>query len=273
MGVVSMRRVGIIGCGVMGSAIARTLHDKGVVYDVDPERARALAKGTKFNVVETLESAVKESDLLLLAVKPQTLPSIYPALVQAGSKDKRWISIAAGVSTLTLAENLGTTEIVRFMPNIAARYGYSVTAVAAHREARAELLEEAKRIALGFGHVHVLDERLFDGFTAISGSAVAFIIKFLDSLAQGGTDEGIAYPLSLTIATQTAESAVTLIKESGLQPQDLISRVSSAGGTTVEGIKALIDGNLQATVGDAVKKTAQRSRELEKEAANHTKRK
>jgi pyrroline-5-carboxylate reductase len=95
----------------------------------------------------------------------------------------------------------------------------------------------------------------------------------LDSLAQGGADEGIAYPLSLTIATQTAESAVTLIKESGLQPQDLISRVSSAGGTTVEGIKALIDGNLQATVGDAVKKTAQRSRELEKEAANHTKRK
>lgn len=268
-----MRKVGMIGCGVMGSAIARTLQDEGFVYDIDPERARALADGTRFQVSDSLETVVQECNLLILAVKPQTLSSIYPVLRQAGSKEKRWISIAAGVSTSTLAENLGTTEVVRYMPNIAARYKQSVTAVAAHREAGRELLEEAKTIALGFGRVHVLDERLFDGFTAISGSAVAFIIKFLDSLARGGADEGLAYPLGLTIAAETAESAVTLIEESGLQPRDLINRVSSAGGTTVEGIKALNDGNLQATVMDAVRKTAQRSRELEEAAANHTERK
>lgn len=273
MGVGEMRNVGIIGCGVMGSAIAQTLHDEGFVYDVDPERARALADTTRFKVSDTLASLVQASDLLLLAVKPQTLDSIYPILVSSGSKNKRWISIAAGVSTATLASNLGTNEVVRYMPNIAARYRKSVTAVAAHSEASKEFLEEAKAIALGFGTLHVLDERSFDGFTAISGSGVAFILHFLDSLALGGAGEGIAYPLGLTIAAQSAESAIALIEESGLHPQDLISRVTSAGGTTIEGITALKEGNLQTTVIDAVKRTAQRSRELEEEAANNTKRK
>jgi len=268
-----MKTIGIIGCGVMGSAIARTLSKEGYVYDVDPERARALSEGTRFAVAESLTSLVEKSDVLLLAVKPQTLNSLYATLREAGSSSKRWISIAAGVSTATLAANLDTCEIVRYMPNIAARYRHSVTAIAAHSEASKELLEEAKTIALGFGNVHVLDERYFDAFTAISGSAVAFILQFLDSLALGGSNEGLAYPLALTIAAQTAESAITLIEESGLQPQDLISRVTSAGGTTIEGINALLAGKLPQTVSDAVHKTAQRSKELEEEAANHTTRK
>ena len=134
-------RVGIIGCGAMGSAIARTLSDEGIVYDIDRERARSVAEGTKFRVADSLEEAVRECDLLLLAVKPQTLSDIYPVLMDSGSGEKRWISIAAGVSTSTLAENLGTTEVVRFMPNIAARYGRSVTAIAAHPAASGELQE------------------------------------------------------------------------------------------------------------------------------------
>ncbi|MGI6436795.1 MAG: pyrroline-5-carboxylate reductase family protein [Sphaerochaeta sp.] len=73
-----MRRVGMIGCGVMGSAIARTLQDEGFVYDIDPERARALADGTRFQVAETLETVVKKCDLLILAVKPQTLLKHLP---------------------------------------------------------------------------------------------------------------------------------------------------------------------------------------------------
>ncbi|MFA5468519.1 MAG: NAD(P)-binding domain-containing protein, partial [Sphaerochaetaceae bacterium] len=143
-----MKDIGIIGCGVMGSAIVRaiapTLKGKIYLYDIVSEVASNLAQETGGQILP-LEALLKESTTIVLAVKPQVLGELYSLLYQA--KGKQWISLAAGVSLETLVENLGSEEVIRIMPNIAASVGKSVTAIAPSKGASPLFVEETIALA------------------------------------------------------------------------------------------------------------------------------
>jgi pyrroline-5-carboxylate reductase len=265
-----MKRFGILGCGNMGSAIIRALAlceeqtYELIVFDTDHERAAMIAFEVSGTVAGSIGELVQHSDITLLAVKPQILPQLYPLL--RSDEQHRYISIAAGVSLATLSEQLNSTQIVRFMPNIAASVAQAVTAVAAHQLADPAFTREAVQAARSFGTVSELPEHLFPAFTGISGSAIAFFYQFLHAVALGGTREGIAYQESVRIAAQTFSGAVELLNHSGADPIALLTSVISAGGTTIAGIQELERGALNSTVISAVQATAGRAIELSRPA-------
>ncbi|MEA4860318.1 MAG: pyrroline-5-carboxylate reductase [Sphaerochaeta sp.] len=258
-----MKTLGIIGCGAMGSAIAQSLQGSVLLYDSDVEKARSLEKQGERTAVPSLQELMKMSDCLLIAVKPQILATLYDELRELGSADKSWISIAAGVSLETLSEKLGTDEVVRFMPNIAAQLQASVTAIASLARCSKEHLSYAQQVAQSFGSAFIIPESQFGAFIGISGSAIAFILEFYHALAMGGVAQGIAYPTSLHIALETAKSAANLVASTGKHPMELATTVCSAGGTTIEGMLALAEGGFDATVMQAVRKASEKSSKLE----------
>jgi pyrroline-5-carboxylate reductase len=262
-----MNKIGIIGAGNMGGAIAQALlmeKDWQVsIFDTDKAKLEIFAGCT---IASSIEELVQSSDLVLLAVKPQVLPSLYPLLRKAGSRQKRWISIAAGVSLETLTENLGTEEVVRFMPNLAAQVRQSVTAVTPCLKASVSLKEKALVVAELFGSAFLLPEDQIAAFTGISGSAIAYVFQFFHALAMGGVKEGIPYPQSLAIARDTCLSAAALQKKDHANPVALATMVCSAGGTTIEGMQALAEGSFDATVMAAVSASSAKFRLLEEKA-------
>jgi len=262
-----MKKIGIIGAGNMGGAIANALiaekEWRVTIYDTDTARADSLGGCT---IAPSLEGLIQSEELLLIAVKPQVLPTLYPLLRKAGSRQKQWISIAAGVSLETLTENLGTEEVVRLMPNLAAQVRQSVTAVTPALKATDSLKERALGIAGLFGSAFLLPEDQIAAFTGISGSAIAYVFQFFHALAMGGVKEGIPYPQALAIARETCLSAAALQKKDNTNPIGLATMVCSAGGTTIEGMQALAEGFFDATVMAAVSAASAKFRLLEEQA-------
>lgn len=262
-----MDTIGIIGCGNMGSALIRaiassdTVSSDIVVFDIDTDKAASLASAISGRMAASVQDLQESCDLTIVAVKPQVLPSLYPALSQ--KRGQPYISIAAGVSIDTLSRALSSSKIARFMPNIAASVGKAVTAVAFHPDTDQRMRDLCVSLAETCGAVTQLPEHLFPAFIGISGSAIAFFYQFLHAVALGGTKMGIPYPESVRIASETFSGAVDLMLQSGNDPGSLLTSVISVGGTTIAGIHELEKGGLNSTVMSAVEAATQRAIDLE----------
>ena len=260
-------RISIIGSGNMGSAIALALSDSDydvALYDKAREKAEETAAQKEgIKVLDSIEEAAG-SDAIILAIKPQVMPSMYIALreIETGL----WISIAAGVPLSVLEDHLGTDNIVRFMPNIAARAKRSVTAIAAGDGVGAENRSLAFSIASSFGAAYFLNEELFLAFIGLSGSGIAYMLEMMHHMALGGVKAGIPYPEALSIVRDTMMSAAELQKESGRGAVELETMVCSAAGTTIEGVKALSDNGFGSALMEAVLAASEKSIELEAKA-------
>lgn len=261
-----MQKLGIIGCGNMGGAIARSLPGKAIVYDSDPRKVEDLKKLADIEAASSLEDLLAKVECILLAVKPQILPSLYPLLRKQQSNKKAWISIAAGVPLSVLAKELESEEVVRFMPNIAASQKAAVTAYAAHQNCSEEHIAYARSIAQSFGQAFALNEHQFSAFIGISGSAIAFMLQFCHALSMGGVKGGIPYSQALEIVSATMNSTNALLSSSKSHPVELATMVCSAGGTTIEGMQALSEGAFDAVVMHAVHASCEKSKAMEDRA-------
>ena len=280
-----MKKIGFIGCGNMGSSMARafalSIQDIDLyLYDTDSNKSSQLASELTVNTASSanaassvnttltaqvsvsVESLVMQTDISFLAVKPQILPQLYTVLAKL-KYNHSYISIAAGISIESLSKGLNSNQVIRFMPNIAASVTKAVTAIASNSKAEEEFIKEAFKLAQACGTAFPLPEKLFPAFIGISGSAIAFFFQFLHAVALGGTKEGIPYSESLSIASQTFSGAIELLAKSGSSPQDLITTITSAAGTTIDGIIALEDGGMNAAVIKAVSAASGKARDLE----------
>ena len=253
-------KIGFLGCGNMGSSIALSLVEQydTLVFDVDYEKVKAINGAKAF---DSMEEMLNQADIIIIAVKPQVLPSLYSTL--SNYKNKSFISIAAGVPLEVLEKKIGANNIVRFMPNLAAKTKKAVTAVAPSKLCNKEFLDLSLDIANHFGSAFIVDESLFPAFIGISGSAIAYVFEFVHALAMGGTDQGIAYKESVKIATDTLMSAVSLLKDSEKNPVELMSMVCSAKGTTIKGMNELYSNGFDNAVIKAVISASEKSKELE----------
>ena len=259
-----MKTMGFIGCGNMGGAILKSVGPSGLwnvlVYDVQTQHAQDLAKATG-STYRTLDQLMQESDIVVLALKPQILPDMYDTL--AGYKDKTYISMAAGVSLETLSRRLGTTNVARIMPNIAAEVKKAVTAVAVHPKASADLESTVMRFTQTFGAGHILAEKFFSAFIGTSGSAIASAFEFLHGIAMGGVHEGLPYTTALALISDTVESATALVRATGRHPQELLTQVCSPAGLTVKTMQVLYENGFSGTLMESVEAASQGAREME----------
>jgi len=263
-----MARISVIGAGNMGGAFAEALSKRKdislCIYDSCRPCAEKIA-GTKANVtvLDSMDQA-RGSDVVVIAVKPQVLPQIYDQL--SALKPGFFISIAAGVTLEKLTKNLTSEKVVRFMPNIAAKIGHAVTAVAYSPALSSDERKMAMDIALSVGTAFELEESLFSAFIGISGSGIAYMFEMMHQMAMGGVRQGIPYPKALSIVADTMLSAASLQKETGKNAVELEAMVCSAKGTTIEGVAALTEGGFGAALINAVTAAARKSEELEKKA-------
>jgi pyrroline-5-carboxylate reductase len=282
-----MEGIGIIGYGNMGSAVARGLIRKGTlpgIYEKSPERAEAARRAgrtdgdkntspgpggirptseTGLRVFDNLEELFAAADTLVLAIKPQDFPSLLAEIPPLVGKH-RFVSVAAGVPIHRIQEHLGTGEICRFMPNLAAAVGKSAVGVAFAEGATEDFVSDALEVARAIGTPFRLPEHLIPAFTGLSGSGIAYVFAFLHALSLGGVKSGIPYDTSLKIALDTLEGAVEVLRQGGHNPAEMLSRVVSPAGTTIAGVSALEHGGFSCTVMDAVVAAADRAAEMER---------
>ncbi|HEX2439961.1 MAG TPA: pyrroline-5-carboxylate reductase [Methylomirabilota bacterium] len=264
------KRIGFVGGGNMGEALIRGLLGTKTVpaallsaTDVRTERTAQLAKQFGITAHGDNLRLVRETDVVVLAVKPQIMATVVAEIAPAVTVRHLLISIAAGVSTAAIGAALGKeARIVRVMPNTPALVLQGAAAVAKGRGQEAEDLAVAEAIFGAVGRVVVLDESLMDAVTGLSGSGPAYVALVVEALADGGVNMGLDRATALTLATQTVLGAAQLLVETGMHPAVLKDMVSSPGGTTIAGITALEDGGLRATLIRAVERATVRSREL-----------
>lgn len=264
------KRIGFVGGGNMGEALIRGLLGTKVVpaallsaTDVRSERTAQLAKQFGITAHGDNLRLVRETDVVVLAVKPQIMATVVAEIAPAVTARHLLISIAAGVSTAAIRAALGKeARIVRVMPNTPALVLQGAAAVAKGRGLEPQDLAVAEAIFGAVGRVVVLDESLMDAVTGLSGSGPAYVALVVEALADGGVNMGLDRATALTLATQTVLGAAQLLVETGMHPGALKDMVSSPGGTTIAGITALEDGGLRATLIRAVERATLRSREL-----------
>jgi pyrroline-5-carboxylate reductase len=176
------------------------------------------------------------------------------------------VSIAAGVATHTIAEQLGTAacRLVRVMPNTPCLVGASASAYAAGPGATADDLRLVDRLFNAVGRAVAVPEKLLDAVTGLSGSGPAFVFVMIEALSDGGVRMGLPRDLATQLAAQTVFGSAKLLLETGLHPGALKDMVASPAGTTIAGLHALERGGLRAALMDAVEAAARRSAELGK---------
>ena len=191
--------------------------------------------------------------LLVLAIKPQLVPSVVPELAGTVTAEHLVVSILAGTATATLERLFGgAARVVRAMPNTPALVGCGATAICAGRHATAADLETAGALFRSVGTVCTVNEGQMDAVTGLSGSGPAYVFTVIEALADGGVKEGLPREVALELATRTVLGAARLVAESGEEPAVLRAKVCSPGGTTLAGLTALEDGGLRATLIEAV---------------------
>lgn len=265
------KTISIIGTGNMGEALVSglissksTAAENIICTDIREDQLESVKE--KYGVAVTTNNldAVKASEIIIYAVKPQI---IAPVLVETASKldmSKLIISIAAGVSLAAIESCLNKKlRLIRVMPNIAAFVKESATVVAAGKNASQDDVKMAMAIFDSMGKTIFLKENiLMDAVTGLSGSGPAYIFLIVDALADGGVKVGLARQDALFLATQTVLGAAKLLMETREHPGKLKDMVTSPGGTAIAGIHTLEKGGLRTTLINAVEVATQRSREL-----------
>ena len=258
-------KFGFVGTGVMAGAMLERALAAGFLRKEDilaydkyrPEAAESFGVGIAASAAEI----AAQCDIVQLGVKPQDLPALLEELDEALQKHRPLvISIAAGVPLKTI--KVYAHRAVRLMQNINATVGQSMTAICATEQVTPEELAFVKGYCECFGRAIQLEEKHFSAFTALAGSAPAFVYLFIDELARAGVTAGLPKALALEIAVQTAFGSAAQVRESGLHPFELIDRVCSPGGTTIAGINALREHGFAHAVSQAALAAYHRSQEL-----------
>jgi pyrroline-5-carboxylate reductase len=265
-----LSKIAIIGAGNMGEALLAGLLADGSASaadlwatDVMPDRLAGLRSRYGIRIGADNREAALWADVLVLAVKPQTMSAVLNELKDGLSEDTLIISLAAGFPLPRIASILGgKRKLVRVMPNmpVIARAGASAIAVspAVSREEQALVA----RLFEAVGSVVAVEERLMDAVTGLSGSGPAYVFLVIEAMADGGVKMGLPRETALALAAQTVFGAAKLQIESTEHPGRLKDKVTSPGGTTIAGLHALELRGVRAAFMEAVEAATRRSEEL-----------
>lgn len=267
-------RLGIIGCGQMGEALlrgmlaAKLVAPEGVLAaDPAEERRKIMAQRYGIRMARDSRAVAKGNvDVLLLAVKPQTVNELFAELREAVSDRTLVISVVTGVQLVRLEAELGgrggRMRVIRAVPNTPALVGSGMTAVAAGIHASAGDLRTAVDLFNAVGTTLVVEERQLNAVTGLSGSGPAYAFVMIEALADGGVKAGLSRPVALQLAARTLLGAAHLLLQTGEHPGQLKDRVASPGGTTIAGLRELEAGGVRAALINAVEAATRRAAEL-----------
>ncbi|MBN1828515.1 MAG: pyrroline-5-carboxylate reductase [Deltaproteobacteria bacterium] len=262
--------VALIGGGNMGEVLIRALTESsGIrgadirVSDISPGRRSHLSSRYGVTATSSNGEAADGAGMVILAVKPQIMKEVLQGLTKTINREQLIVSIAAGIPTAFIEGLLAPgVPVVRAMPNTPALIGEGATALCKGIHASQEDLIAARTLFDALGTTVIVEEILMDAVTGLSGSGPAYAFLIIESLTDAGVLLGIPRETALRLSAQTLLGAAKLCLAGDKTPAQLKEMVTSPGGTTIAGIKALEEGKLRATLMSAVEAATRRSGEL-----------
>ncbi|MCS4484164.1 pyrroline-5-carboxylate reductase [Gleimia sp. 6138-11-ORH1] len=256
---------GFIGAGNMVSAIAMGGFKSGFLTstnclftDKSGQRAPQLAAVLEAGYVADNRVLASQCDVIVLGVKPPVVLEVLQELSDILQAERPLvISLAAGISLADLEVAAGAqVPVIRFMPNVNASLGLSMTALCAGTYATAEHVELATEFAGTFGECVEIAESFMPVFTALAGSSPAWIFEMIDAFAMAGVKHGLSKAVATQIVAQAFSGSASLVLDGlasqSATPNNLIDQVCSPGGTTIAGLLALRAGGAGTAIADAV---------------------
>jgi pyrroline-5-carboxylate reductase len=263
------KRVAVLGAGNIGSALIGGMLKSGItdqdhLFATVRSQTHAEEVAEKFGIRVTAggnREAAQQAEVIILAVKPTTLPEVLQEIRDVLRKDQVLISLAAAVP-ISLIHKLieQRIPIFRAMPNIPVVIREGATALASNGEASAGHRRLVETIFRSVGIVCMVDEELMHAVTALSGSGPAYVYMVIEALIDGGLKMGLSREIATRLTEQTVLGAAKLVQETMLHPAILRDQVITPGGTTISAIHELEKHGLRSMLISAIETAANVSR-------------
>ena len=261
-------KLGVVGCGFMAQSILRGIIDSEFlrvkkIVAADPSED-ALDIVADMGIVGTTKNRyiAENCEYVLLAVKPQNFNEVAESM--RGTNPQKVISIMAGVTSDRIKAALGRgVKVARCMPNLPCAVGSGMIGVdmSDFNDSQADI-EFICGVLGGMGKILSISEEKLSAVTGISGSGPAYVFMFIDSLIDAGVKQGLTRNEAAILAVQTVIGGAEMVRESDCPISELIRRVCSKGGTTIEAVKVLEQRDFRGGVNEAVAACVKRSKEL-----------
>lgn len=266
-------QIAFVGAGMMGEAmIAGLLKEELIpprqIIATAPREERRAYLRERYAVVATDDNrhAAEQADVIVFALKPQTLPKVLPTLRGAIKPADLVLSIIAGIPIATFRDTLAHATVVRAMPNTPAQIAEGMTVWTA-TESVSEAQQAQVRTILGaLGKEHfVADEKYLDMATALSGTGPAYCFLLLEAMVDAGVHLGFPRRVAEELVLQTMYGSTLFAMQSGKHLAELRNMVTSPGGTSAAALRALERGGLRTVLADGVWAAYERAHELGKQ--------
>lgn len=264
-----MYKVGFIGLGNMGYAIARgllkTLNPIEIAfYDTDNNKCNEISKELDIILCKDNLEIAKNSKYIILAIKPQIYSACISQIKNNLNPDSVIISIAPGITIESLKESLGyETKIVRVMPNTPSLVNEGMSVLSfSDDEFLPEEIADVENIFKSCGQIETIEEQYMDAIVPISGSSPAYVYMMIEALADGGVNLGLPRKLSYKLAAQTVLGSAKMVLETGSHPGELKDAVCSPGGTTIAAVSSLEKTGFRSSIIEAMSEAYKKTQEL-----------
>lgn len=264
------KKMAFVGSGVMGEAMIKglltqnlTTPDCIVASDPWQERLDFIQATYSVGVTSDNGAAVRGADIVVMSIKPQSLPKVGRDLHSKIHPDALVLSILAGTRITTLQNKLFHDRIVRAMPNTPAQLGKGMTVWTPTSQVTPDQLRFTETILGAMGEqLQVEEESFLDMATGLSGSGPGFVMLLIEAMIDAGVHMGFSRRDAEKMVLQTIEGSVALMRASGKHSAELKNQVTSPGGTTAAGLYELEKASIRATISDAIFAAYRRSQEL-----------
>ncbi|ODG90047.1 pyrroline-5-carboxylate reductase [Gottfriedia luciferensis] len=264
------KQIGFIGCGNMGIAMIGGMITKNIVppdkiicSDLNLTNLKNASK--KYGITTTTDNneVAKNADILILSIKPDLYSSIINEINEQIKNDVIVVTIAAGKSIKSTEEAFDKKlKVVRVMPNTPALVGEGMSGICPNEMVTEKDLEDILNIFNSFGQTEIVNEKLMDVVTSISGSSPAYVFMFIEAMADAAVLDGMPRNQAYKFAAQAVLGSAKMVLETGIHPGELKDMVCSPGGTTIEAVAILEEKGLRTAIISAIKRCTQKSVEL-----------
>src|SRR2546426_11249839 len=262
--------IGIAGVGKMGEAFVAGLivgrvvpPSRILVSDAIPTRAKEVSAKPGVAFAESIAVLAQRADVLVLAAKPKDMAALVDAIGPHIRKDALVITLAAGIRTAFIERQLGGRgRVVRIMPKLACAVGQGATAFALGKTATEHDAVTLEEIFGAIGRVTMVEERMLDAVTGLSGSGPGFIAALAHAMIEGGARSGLPRDVAYKLVLQTMKRTAELLLIDRREPMQLFRMVATPNGTTEAGWKVMEQGGVPSAISDAIVAASARAAEL-----------
>ena len=268
--VIKIMKIGFIGLGnmataMMGGMIRNHIVEASDIYGADALQAaeERASENLKIHLPGGNKQVVRQSDVIVLSVKPQFYEQVIAEIKDVVTPEKRIVTIAPGKTLAWLKEQFGKeVKIVRCMPNTPALVGEGCTGVCRNSSVTEEEFEEIMTMLNSFGKAHYVPEHLMDTVVSVSGSAPAYVFMMIEAMADAAVSDGMARKDAYEFAAQAVYGSAKMVLETGKHPAELKDMVCSPAGTTIEAVRVLEEKGFRSALIEAMKACTEKSRKL-----------